>query len=376
MRSSVSRSSWLVGTALVFAIPDGRAEATCPADKCGVNSPYVNSFPVNGLNLDGEANLQGVRLIPESLIADPAVCQGAVRLGIEAGAFVGVAGDGEVACEGRALLGARFSIEMNSLPMRITITNTTLVRTWDPRRGRLHEKRAWVRAYRLQPDQRDATSICRNHSSWLEELDVPEATTAPPPDHEATAWSAVDDLALLVVGELYDGEASVVALPGAARPERWFNIACQGGAIAKMRLLGYDPDPTSPRAPAPPIWAGPRGRNQPPAEPPAPADERDERQATLKMITGKYCGQRSHTAPGTRVSWTPLDRDPDRRKAKEIEADANLEAFWRANGAVCLSTPRVPLTEPLECTPPPVCTEEMGRDPSVYWVTRKPVSTP
>ncbi len=96
----------------------------------------------------------------------------------------------------------------------------------------------------------------------------------------------------------------------------WVTAACRGHALAKMKLLGYDPD----------------------GEPQYQSTAL-ERQATLKMITADYCGDGSSmTVFGQKINWmdsrgyVPPDYGED---------PTLLEARWDHNGAMCLDTPRL-----------------------------------
>src|SRR6185436_5096972 len=112
---------------------------------------------------------------------------------------------------------------------------------------------------------------CQPATSWMEDF---TATTPASSFDPATPTPAV-----LVIGELYDPRSAEVELR-IPRPGRWLNVACAGGALSKMRLMGLDPT--------------------------RPSSSPDERQATLKMITAKYCGTTSYTENGVPLFWTSL----------------------------------------------------------------------
>jgi hypothetical protein len=129
----------------------------------------------------------------------------------------------------------------------------------------------------------------------------------------------------LIPGETYDLE-SITVEPGATG---WVTVACRGHALAKMKMLGYDPSDTY-------------------------GSKWEQRQATLKMLTADYCGTGdSFTQVGQPVDWRdakkhfPIDGTEDKSK---------LEAKWTLDGATCLTKPRlVPIADVEKVCKRPKC---------------------
>ena len=122
--------------------------------------------------------------------------------------------------------------------------------------------------------------------------------------------------ALLIADELYDQQTGdVIGLFGEHRARDgmgWFSIGCGGSAIAKMKLLRYDTEPATP-------WY---------------STTSDERQATLKMITAKYCPLIAHSP--TTTSDTPLLWQNSRKwfSPPLHSTGAVFEATWDQFGAI------------------------------------------
>lgn len=117
--------------------------------------------------------------------------------------------------------------------------------------------------------------------------------------------------AVLIGGETYIPSKAEVKWTDTDRTEHFnvVNIACAGTALAKMALLGYSPDGT--------------------------LEKRDERQTILKLVTARYCKTKpedAYTNAGVPLAW------------RQYAAGAvlnNVEAFWKHDGAACLSHGRV-----------------------------------
>jgi subtilisin family serine protease len=285
----------------------------CPEAGCGGNGKYLSGFAIDGLNVDGCRNYDGVRVVPGSLSRGDSACPGgAMTLDLVDGALIGrEVATGAIACAAGAMNGVTFTVEGPA--WAIGLGNALDVRTRDLR-IRLDEPVATVkppatqlRTYRFEPAEGGA-SLCRPASPavWFPDFTAPVASTPPGTPPPPTP-------AVLVAGELYDVRDARVLLTG-PRARRWFNVACQGGAISKMRLIGLDPMSA---------WSA-----------------ADERQATLKMITAKYCGSVGYTTDGVGLLWTSLTgwTEPADPTLTQL---GPLEARWTAEGAACLSHSRV-----------------------------------
>jgi hypothetical protein len=141
----------------------------------------------------------------------------------------------------------------------------------------------------------------------------------------------------LIAGEIYDrANHTVTSSP------RSVSIACVGEAAAKMKLMDFHP-------------RGNRGASV------------DERTATLRMITGDYCGDGTpYTATGVPVAW----RDADGLIEPPTEENY-LEAMWTKDGARCLDTPRYFDRDTIHCAIPE-CEGMQELDATDVWRTMLP----
>jgi len=159
---------------------------------------------------------------------------------------------------------------------------------------------------------------------WLEITDI---------DNTVPSWSDSGAMVTAYQATYYDQGVVKSLCPTLVGDDRWFTLipderyssgtnevesapgtvtlACVGEAAAKMKLLDFHP----------------RGNRQ--ASP-------EERQATLRMVTGDYCGNgHSFTVSGTKVAW----RDAAGLVEPPFQEYA-MEALWDEHGAICLTTPR------------------------------------
>jgi hypothetical protein len=346
--TSFRHSNPLLTCALLIATlvaGSGRASADqpdrCEVYNCGSNTPDLRGTIINGLSTDGVFNRDRVRIVPWSLQLSPKSRCRTFSLGYEIpltlrvrdGALVGQGFLGKgplVDYPAACLIGATFQIEaptacptlrtdgnVRPCPMEVTtilIAESKSVSTWETKKS----LRMQVPTYRLV-DKAKETSLCDGQEAygWMSRWQVgglPGGSDSNridnPPGITGVPWREATDHALIVQGETYDLSASIDRQYSGPS---WFNIACAGSAIAKMRLLGLDPMGLEP--------------NRTPSTP-------GERQATLKMITAKYQGEQSHTVAGMPLTW---------RSARGIgyygtPAGAGpFEAMWGSQGALCVS---------------------------------------
>jgi ADYC domain len=300
---------------------------------CGGNTPIVNNYPLRALHLGGERNAEGFSLEPE-LVGRDGARDGVVLDILEGGELVGRDSSGGRILRTRdELLGRSFQLHgpgedgaMRS--WTITIGEMAMVGLFPEPVG--DPQYAYTFAYELKitPDAtKQKPFLCPEREPWLRggygkcpHNKLGKSCPASLGDRERLDWSAEGNYAVLLRGETYDARtASVVPREDA---QSWFNIACSGTALSKMKLLGYDPspDPTSPNT-----------------RPTSPA----QRQATLKMLTARYCSgrpEKAFTVEGQPLRWqnsgswfAPLERSP---------GVGEVEAVWNKDGAVCLNQPR------------------------------------
>lgn len=367
-----------VATSLVLGICSGRGDGalaapssqacdlprrargdSCPSAGCGSNSGYLSGFVIDGLSIDGCRNYDGVRVIPDSLRPGSRCASAAMKLGLSGGELVGlgVATD-EIVCNASDLGGATFTVEGPA--WALGLGNASDVRTRDIRIGATGLVAAWnlgtpelVRTYAFEGASASDSALCTGAQAWLEDW----WDTTPSPSFDATTPTPT----VLVVGELYNPKSAQIKLRGTSAGG-WFNIACAGGALSKMRLMGLDPSQSSSTA--------------------------DERQATLKMLTAKYCGATTYTRSGMPLQWTS---SLSRTDAKATDPRVGpIEARWTARGASCISHSRAwrsGLPGPTFPGVPdqateaglialirascqiPTCAPSSAPDPKVYWTT-------
>lgn len=289
----------------------------CEVTGCGSNTPYLFTTPIIGLSLNETRNANGValvkrlkRVLPAGLGAPD--CGTEVFLGIESnGELVGRKADGTIGCRGAAMLGMAFtmSVELNRSVTTTTvrISEASQVLTWELSDASL------VPTYRLVWHQvpvgsrlKIGQSICPHREAWMEPWQI-----ASQPPATGDGWRDATDHLLIVQGETYNPDGSI----GASGSD-WFNIACVGTSIAKMRLLGMDPMNAR----------RPEGEKQ--------------RAATLKMLTGRYRGDTSYTSAGMPLMWVRRGspgREFNGEPAGDTWSRAVVEAYWGAEGAICVS---------------------------------------
>jgi hypothetical protein len=284
----------------------------CPPWECGFNSAEVNGRPIRELNLDGEENSGGVKIV--GFLA-PAGLLGNYELAVENDELVAV-GLGKT-LRGPALIGATILVTapgLLDLPLPITIAGYDELHPWaagaDP-----------VPSYALVYPDVDAVTGIRNVCN-------------------AGILGALATSAVILGGETYDLESKTVV----PDQDRWLTIACAGSAAAKLRLMNYGPQSDF------------DGKGNPASV--------EQRQATLKMLTADYCGDgTSYTANRTPLAW----ENADGTVATKSQT-GDLEAVWSADGALCLETTRLADAD-VGCALP-TC-KSLGLDDG-EWLTRVP----
>jgi hypothetical protein len=174
-----------------------------------------------------------------------------------------------------------------------------------------HEVKVEIADYEQHPDWVTGTKV-HTYALAYDRLpggtDVPRANVCP--------GLALDGTSIVMTaGETYDGESYRV------EPNRpgWVAMGCRGHVIAKLKLMGYDPNDDYDSSVA-------------------------QRQAALKMLAADYCGDgSSYTAIGT-----PLDCEDELGNFEpswSVGTD-HVESAWTDKGATCLTQPRLSSTNP------------------------------
>lgn len=284
----------------------------CNTFICGGNSPLVGSFQASPLSLDGTPNPDGV-----SVVRFESPSGNVLTLDVVDGRFVARdPSTGAVVSSHDDIVG--FAIFLD------TPAGEAIIRIVDYD----DEVPAWA------PGLAPRTSYGLSYDLPSEGVRGEDLCLAP------AQGTAGDTAALLIRGEDYDIESKSV-IP--AQPNL-FTIACAGDALAKMKLLGYDPEESDIELATAPV----------------------QRQATIKMLAADYCGSgTSYTELGQPLYWQNAASwfDPP-------PAGADVEAIWDQNGAVCLNQPRLVERGQVACALP-TCE---GFQPNDWeWVTYLPL---
>jgi hypothetical protein len=297
----------------------------CPRWACGSNTPLVNNIAVGELNRDGAAGDSGFRILSFQHALGMTL-----DLDIEDGELVGTGLFG-IEYRGADLIGARIILEnLADLSLNaIIISDFGHVDSWT-------QPVEQVPAYHLLSVMLDSNLLQIGSSHEVCGSVLPASGGSLLAMHYA----------VLIDGERYEPGTKTVFASGASA-DGWFNIGCNGSALAKMKLLGYDPEYTDTATTA---------RTTP-----------AQRQATLKMITADYCGGgKSFTAVGEPLRWYNSNGavTPDPNSSSALSS----EAIWTTDGALCLDVPRRQEDEPeiaaaiaAECGAPlPTCDAYQG----------------
>jgi hypothetical protein len=215
--------------------------------------------------------------------------------------------DVAVVCSGAELMGAEFDLHK--------VDGPEIGNPGDQRFTVTIQQRDLVDVWVAPPDKLPAYLLVARRSQDPLGLAQPLC-----PESEASDFGKKRE-ALLVQGEVYLRDASVDPL---RQGPRWFNIACGGAALAKMRLLGFDPM-----------------NNRSPDDPPGAnrsASTPGERQTTLKMLTAKYCGPIGWTKDDTKLYLVGHGNSPNPILiGGSNEHPGPIESRWDEHGATCVS---------------------------------------
>ena len=122
--------------------------------------------------------------------------------------------------------------------------------------------------------------------------------------------------AVLMANERYDAAAKTVSVSGPV-VQGWFNIACMGSVLAKLKFNGYDPEIDDPQDPNYTTAA--------------------QRQAMIKAYTADYCG----TGTSFTQDHQPLELTNRSGTVQRGAPITTPEAIWDEFGAVALDVPRL-----------------------------------
>ncbi|MCG8422556.1 MAG: hypothetical protein MJE77_31965 [Proteobacteria bacterium] len=290
----------------------------CPEWKCGGNSAQVIGYAIH---LGGEPNEDQFRMVafesrshgtnPTRYLLDRTGKRfvdrkgNVARLEVKDSRFVIVDGNGA----------ARPGEELSALSLKrrrgkqyqIVVEEVKTVQSWaHPPDHQPEQIPAYLLASKLLG--KDKNRFCHKAVRWNGKSATPSVKQV-----AALKWHEPSFHAVLLGGEKYDRHNARVT-----RGENWLTIACAGSALAKMKLMGYDPQVSAGH----PMYT-----------------TRAQRQATLKMITAKYCETDEpirFTEDGTPLAW----QNAQTWFQPPWPHITGVEAHWNPRGATCLNEPR------------------------------------
>lgn len=266
------------------------SDGGCPDWACGTNTAVINNSIIGELHLDGKGD-GGLRIFGFELANGHPL-----KLDVQGGELIGIDSGGKL-YRGAVLIRSRIILQDldDGTWHAIVITGVDSISSWTLPSFQ-------VPAYHLLAVRLDA----RHRSVSVHQLCTDSGADQPPSPY-----------VVLVKGERYDAVTKTVVASG-ADAEGWFNLACQDSALAKMKLLGYDPELADTDVTI---------RTTP-----------EQRQATLKMITADYCGTgTSFTVLGEPLLWYNRHQTA---MTVNLVPSASSEAIWTEHGAICLDVPR------------------------------------
>ncbi|MCA9674158.1 MAG: hypothetical protein H6708_22005 [Kofleriaceae bacterium] len=261
----------------------------CPSWGCGTNSPVIGPWNFHELDVDGEANAAGLKLVAMVLNGN------AYRPEVVGAELIGHSLDEQS-------YPSRYGVDLAGATLRVEAPDGT----YDIRIAAVeYVTRYWVGSpdlnytYELEytgPDQMDYQPVCHN-----------------PPVRSGAFPHALG--ALLFTGDRYDAARKLVISSEPDETRGWFNIACAGSALGKLHLNRH-------------TTAGSTSDDK---------STREQRQSMLKMFVSDVCGTgRPFTHAGEPLhyenadGWMTLDG-----------TEASYEALWDADGALCLDEHRL-----------------------------------
>lgn len=310
----------------------------CDISGCGGNTPIVYASPIEGLR-PGVANHRGIILEPTVERVAPApttipanqVCPDGATIDVYLGQLV--CRSGHFTFSGQGLIGIALTLRIPPFPcdthshtplpscpplrdlmqVRVRIDEVSSVETWEVQNPSsvVTYKMVWHEledAEQLEEDLVLGESICPLQRAWMDPGQNPRSAGPQVQRPDANGWDEENDHLLIVHGETYLSDGTI--LNSGAQATEWFNLGCVGSALAKMRLLGINPI----------LQQG----------------ELAYRAATLKMLTGRYRGERSYTSPGMPLHYQHVN-------GKQFwgqpfaPISPHVEAYWAFNGATCVS---------------------------------------
>ncbi|MFT3693545.1 MAG: ADYC domain-containing protein [Kofleriaceae bacterium] len=282
----------------------------CPTWGCGANSPIMGTFMLDELDANGSPNASYVKVLDIVLKSNPST---KMKVNVVADRLFAV--DNTVSPSktygGNDLLGAaiELSVGFPGVPTQrrnlyirgITTKDTSTTTFWQG-------KSDPVETYELY------ASVSQQELTKVERV-CPNPPPAGSPDGEGRIWNSPFQ-SIIFTGDRYHADTKVAYDTDYASSAGWFNIACAGGAVAKLHLnrmttAGTSADVTS---------------------------STNQRTAFLKMITGDFCGTgASFTQAGAPLYWTGNGLTGQDTGSNNL----SRESWWNVNGAMCLDEQRM-----------------------------------
>jgi hypothetical protein len=303
-------------------------DPTCPDWGCGMNSPTLaDGVAFDELDSAGAPDRAGIKIVSARQFGKPVQIK-IVRHFITA---VALDGSGTVFEHGN-LVGTVIELDKGgtSYGLKIDDVQEQSLAFWAGDTGE------FVPFYRI-----------------LVRLPLDNAFKAPicKPSLPDAVWGPVEHYAIAFTGDRYEPVRKRVA--DAGRGTTWFNLACAGTATAKMHLVRH----TNAGAWTLATW----DPSKDVLDPGAPFRTRvAQRQAMLKMYAADYCGDgTAYTVDGRPLLYDDENHwyaPPPPVPPLGIAADGSLtpagaaiEALWTAEGAACLTTPRMVRRSAVTC---------------------------
>lgn len=273
----------------------------CPDGVCGANSPRLNFVRFHELHKLGEANDVGVAITGFFKNGDR------YDLDVSGNALRGRGPGGRIEHDG--LIGSEIHLAINRVDeWQIRVAGVGSLPMFVTAPGLPDSVETYVLEYR-RVSAYDPPTPYKNVCGGLW---VPPEETIQLVDRRVNAETLGQALGDSILFDSDRVDASTMTLNDRPDPQ-WFNIGCAGHTLSKLFLT----------------------RNMIASQGPDAPFKHDERQATLKMLVADYFGDgTSFSVPGQRLAWQGGGMS-------YFPGAYALEARWGANGATCLTTPRM-----------------------------------
>lgn len=272
---------------------EAQALGGCSSWGCNMNSPVIDVWNFHELDENGAANDAGVRLLR--------LMQGgnAYRVNVVGAKLYAIPYGSGATLTGSALINSYMEVATPDGELyRIYIKNVSnVVKYWV---GPATTIETYELAYTNQSVPTDVRPLCTNPPGRL--------------DGEGQYWLKRYE-SILYTGDRYDADRLDVTAASYGTSGGWFNIACAGGALAKLHLNRH-------------TTAGQTGAYQ---------STLGARQTMLKMYTADVCG----TGNASTKQGEPLVWENKYGWQTLPPSVSSLEALWDENGAICLEHHRL-----------------------------------